>query len=378
LTSEQIEAGIRLAWALTLFWYTRGYWMEGRERTAAWMTRMNADDKTLGRMLMLGAASVFTVLHGDSARAHRLIDECLTIVPLVINQSKHAVANFLPYLGMSAMASGDYELSRSISEQALALGRETDNGWVIAAALERLALCAMQQADYAAARKLFEEGIAASRKIGDEWLWSVISNNLSNLLFFQGEYVAARTLLESSIAVFRKMGDNNSLTFTLGILGMLEQAEGNDAQARASLQESIDVSQKVGHHSRYLWSRVRLGYLLLRQADLLGARAIFSESVQDFQNDQTEIGVIYTLEGMASLEVVAGNPDRATRLFGWADAARITVNDLRPPHEQADVDRDIVACRLTLGEVAFADAYVASQVMTMAQAVAYALEANEK
>jgi hypothetical protein len=119
-----------------------------------------------------------------------------------------------------------------------------------------------------------------------------------------------------------------------------------------------------------------LGYIRLRQGDLFEARLIFSETAHDFQNDKIDIGVVYTLEGMASLGVVAGNPDKAMRLIGWADTTRKKVDDNRLPNEQKDVDRDIAACRLKLDELAFSHAYDAGRVMTLEQAVAYALEEN--
>ena len=106
------------------------------------------------------------------------------------------------------------------------------------------------------------------------------------------------------------------------------------------------------------------------------ARVIFSETAHDFQNDRIEIGVIYTLEGMASLGVAAGNHDKATQLIGWADTNRKKMENIRPPNEQNDVDRDSAACRLALGELAFSQAYDAGRVMTLEQAVAYALEEN--
>jgi len=76
------------------------------------------------------------------------------------------------------------------------------------------------------------------------------------------------------------------------------------------------------------------------------------------------------------LDVLAGNPNKATRLIGWADTARKKIGDTRPPIEQKDVDQDIAACRLAMGETAFSDACAAGGVMTLEQAVAYALETN--
>ena len=119
-----------------------------------------------------------------------------------------------------------------------------------------------------------------------------------------------------------------------------------------------------------------MGYVALRQDDQVRARSLFIEAQRHFKEIGSKIGVTYALEGLASSNVFAGNPVKATRLIGWADATSKEADELRPPVEQKDVDQDKAACRLALGEEAFTHAYEAGRVMTLEQAVAYALEGN--
>jgi ATP/maltotriose-dependent transcriptional regulator MalT len=149
---------------------------------------------------------------------------------------------------------------------------------------------------------------------------------------------------------------------------------GDYEQARTLLQEMVTHAQELGNRMEYLWSRVRLGYVALREGNLTEAQRLFAESTRDFQKNEQHSGIVFALEGIASLYVAINKPDFAARLIGWADATREKIDDTRPPIEQADVDKIIAACLAKMCEVAFSDAYDEGQKMTLDEAVAYALD----
>jgi hypothetical protein len=103
---------------------------------------------------------------------------------------------------------------------------------------------------------------------------------------------------------------------------------------------------------------------------------LFEISIQGFQEINNAIGVVYAIEGLASLHCSQNHPQSAARLFGWADATREKIGDPRPPTEQADVDKDIAACLAKIGETAFSDESDAGKNMTLDAVVALALEDN--
>jgi hypothetical protein len=114
-----------------------------------------------------------------------------------------------------------------------------------------------------------------------------------------------------------------------------------------------------------------MGHTFLRQGAFVQARETFEICLQQFQE---LIGVVYTIEGFAALHLNQGQPERAARLFAWADAMREKIGDHRPPVEQADVDKDITACLAKMGEAAFSDTYDDGKKMSLEEAVACALE----
>lgn len=71
--------------------------------------------------------------------------------------------------------------------------------------------------------------------------------------------------------------------------------------------------------------------------------------------------------------LLRGQPERAARLYAWADALREADQILRPPAEQDDIDRDFTAIRTQLDEATIGAAQTAGRAMTLEQAVAEAL-----
>jgi non-specific serine/threonine protein kinase len=116
-----------------------------------------------------------------------------------------------------------------------------------------------------------------------------------------------------------------------------------------------------------------LGYLALLQGDLPRARANWEQSLQHFHKANVPVGVAFSLEGLTSLAVQQGQLTRAARLLAWADATREAIRDIRPPVEQADVDRDLAIIRGQLDDATFQAERAIGRVMTMDEAIEYAL-----
>jgi non-specific serine/threonine protein kinase len=300
-------------------------------------------------------------------QAHSAAEECLELYRACQDQRGE-----IDGLMALAFTSGDVIQAMELAQQALALAQSLGDTWREAMLLFHLSL---YDPDLTHAFAYSEQAISLFRQLKDWSSLALCLGNAGEIALQQGHIQLAEKYVTESLPLSRQLNFKAGSINGLIINGRIAFSRGDYQQARASMQESIAISQEIGNRNYYLWSRARLGYIILRQGDLSEARAIFSETAQDFKNNHIEIGVIYTLEGMASFSVLAGNPNKATRMIGWADTTRKKIGNLRPPIDQTDMDRDIAACRLKLGELAFSHAYDAGRVMTLEQAVAYALDA---
>ena len=66
--------------------------------------------------------------------------------------------------------------------------------------------------------------------------------------------------------------------------------------------------------------------------------------------------------------------ERAARLFAWANCMRSKHGGHRPANEQADVEQDLTTLRAHLAETALQAAASAGQAMTIAEAIALAIQ----
>ncbi|MCX5175081.1 tetratricopeptide repeat protein [Streptomyces virginiae] len=101
-----------------------------------------------------------------------------------------------------------------------------------------------------------------------------------------------------------------------------------------------------------------LGFTAELQGDPDRARALHREGLAAARALGDVRAVALALEGLAGTAAAAGEPERAARLLGAADAARASVGAPLPPAERHDVDRTWSTCLSALGrraaEAAFA------------------------
>src|SRR5207248_1412300 len=125
LENQQLDDAIGLGTALFQFWYTCGFWTEGRERLTELLALPQTPSLAQSRGLMLRQAGQLSWLQGDSATARTLLEESLTIIRH-LGDSESLPAS-LNALGEVARCQGEYAMARSLFHESLALLRETDD-----------------------------------------------------------------------------------------------------------------------------------------------------------------------------------------------------------------------------------------------------------
>ncbi len=220
----------------------------------------------------------------------------------------------------------------------------------------------------------WEKAITLLRPLGN---WRVLANLLSMLGYYHalnGKVEAAQKYLGEADVLYKKLNIIHVSTHLLSGYGQIALMRGDFDKARAYFHESAKLGVEFGDRQDYLWGRTHLGYVAVREGNLNEGRLLFHETARSFQQDKYEIGVVFSLEGMAGLYIATGKTELAAQLIGWADATREKIGDIRPPIEQADVDKITSTCLATMSEDAFSDAHDEGQKMTLDEAVILALD----
>jgi predicted ATPase/DNA-binding XRE family transcriptional regulator len=268
---------------------------------------------------------------------------------------------------LSRLVVGDR--SSELIWQALTLARSIGDKW-----REARALGAHDWAhtDHKQALDSWKEAIALYRQVGDLRRLAVQQDITATYLVLDGDYESAKRLLEEASEI-NQLLNNKSITadilFTSGNMALMQ---GDYDQARTNFQQHMTIHAELGKDID--WSHSRLGCIALHEGKLTEAHQILAETVKKFYENGNQVGLVSTLEVLTSLYIKIGKPKSAVLLIGWVNRVREELGYARWRVEQDDVDRDIAACRLTLGEAAFSVAYNAGGSMTLEQAVVYALD----
>ena len=366
--TNDVEAGLYLSGRVEALWKSFDM-REGARWLAKFIEKSEAKDYPRARAKALLTQGWLLTWFQQFPPAYSAVQECLELFRAC--GDKQGEVDALLLLGNVMQFQDSPATVLEINRQALALARSLGDKWRQAKALLFLV---WDHRDHRRTFDFWEEALALFREAGD---WRELTDLLGLVGLFRvlnGEVDLAQKYLDEATRLqplnYKKIVWENARSAK----SLIALMRGDYEQARALLQETLTLAHELGNRMDYLWAGVRLGYVALREGNRNEARNIFTETAREFLNDNNEIGVAFTLEGMAGLYIEVGNSKIAARLIGWADAAREKISDTRPRLEQADVDKIIAACLAQMGEAAFSDAYEEGKKMTLDEAVKYALE----
>jgi hypothetical protein len=121
-----------------------------------------------------------------------------------------------------------------------------------------------------------------------------------------------------------------------------------------------------------------MGALAVAEGDYVTARARFEESLAIWGEIGDRGGIAFLLAGFAELATAEAQPRRALRLAGAAAALRQKHGTPLAPSLQVRFDRTLELVRSAIRGDDAGAAWAEGQAMTLEQAIAYALTAEEK
>jgi tetratricopeptide (TPR) repeat protein len=235
--------GLRLAAALSRFWYVHGNFAEGRERLACALARDRGTDSAL-RAQGLNAAGSLAYCQADFEAALLLFEESHAL-RLELGD-RRGIAALMNNLGNVAHAQGDSLRAHAMLEENLALYRQTDDRRGITTSLNNLGIVARDLGDFVEARKLYEESVTICRELGDLRGISYALNNLGTVALDQCDYVAARAFLAESLTLKRQIGDLRGIAESLGRIADLVAEVGAPVRAACLWGATERLRSEIG------------------------------------------------------------------------------------------------------------------------------------
>ncbi len=204
------------------------------------------------------------------------------------------------------------------------------------------------------------------------------TSTLGDVALDQGDLVRAAERFERALGLSLGAGYTLWHGFALYNLGRVARARGEYAHAEELLTESQALFQHLGVLAAVGEVRLELGRVARAQSDQVRATQLFAESlglIREFRGGNKR-DIAYCLTELAGLATANGQPERAARLLGAAEALRESASIQLPPILCASYDHDVTAARAAMDEATFTEAWAAGRAMTMEQAITYALDGS--
>jgi non-specific serine/threonine protein kinase len=375
------------SWFLTLAQTAESELLGARQ--VEWLTRLEADNADLRAALEWGLAAdpeagarlaghlwQFWYFRSQISEGLRWLDAALDVAP----PATALYAKLLAAKGLVVrdLGSADRRVrSKACSEEALTLCRKVGENRVAGWALNNLGTIATLP-DTALGRALLQESVEAFRAAGDRAGVGMGLRDIGLTFFAEGEDSRARASMEESLLILREIGDNWNLGCTLAHFGALALRQKDYAGARAMAGEALALLREIGTTVLVLRAQLICGDAARLVGDVDEAKDLLIDVLRRYR--ASEVGPLYRIDrclcSLANLAIQEGDRRLGVVLLG-AGQSNLEIPASRAEIDLAENEASLVLARSILGEDTFAQAWAEGKAMTRAQAIAYALEADE-
>ncbi|MEV5411234.1 hypothetical protein AB0K60_20630 [Thermopolyspora sp. NPDC052614] len=364
---------LRLALALTWYWFLRGRFTEARRALDAALD-VPGEATDVARAETEVWRTGLEILQGQAGPER--VAEVLAAYEKVAEPVARARAEW--FLAAAISHVGDEAAAGELLRRALDTCRAAGDRWGEAAALSTRAMLAHIRHDLAALEHDARRGAELFGELGDDWGMLQATDWLIGLADLTGDRAEAARLSRDGLRVAEDLGLWSDVAGRLGWLAWLSVQEGDYPLAReygersrrlaaqqglrsgevfavlslaAAARRSGDTDAAEGHlrwllasarrqrsgegHPPYLaMVLVELGLLDVERGDPAGALTRLREAFDVARTFGSAPEMAWALTAIAAALVPNGRPDLAARLLGAAEAARRTSG-----HEMSDWDR---------------------------------------
>jgi predicted ATPase/DNA-binding CsgD family transcriptional regulator len=250
---------------------------------------------------------------------------------------------------------------------------------VRARALYEAGWLATVQGDYVRATLCLGESRTILRELGDVSGAAISLAMLGQLMVQGGGRERIDPLCEEAEALLRELSAERATAYLLIFLQWAALDRGDYGRTVESAEESLAQSRGLGDLYGIALCSGSLGFAVLDKDETDRAGALFEESSRALRDLQDKVGIFHGLLGLAGVAGSRGQPARAARLWGAAEALgeALVIGVLPLYRRNYDNEDRRAAARSQLGEAAWEGAWSEGRAMTPEEAIEYALERPE-
>ncbi len=374
---NQEEAVLRLAGAMGLFWFLRGYMSEGRQFLMQRLEAIREQSTPVSAKVKARAyyiAGWLAYWQGDFEPAASYLEVGLGLARGL--RDKRGIAAVLDVLGVIRKNQGDFVTGNVMHEEALRYHKESGDKAGLAELQTILGIEAQYRGEFARMRALCQASLAQCEALGDAWGIATNLHFLGWASYCEGEYATARQLLEKSMSLLSTVGKPGFKADALAILAFTVAAQGDSTRASSLFDEVFALAEDLESEPDMTCALCGQGHLALRQGDAGKAHAFYVKALAILKekmgvasiNKRIKWLLACCLEGLGEVALEQGKVAWSVQLLGSAETIRTLFGYKCPLRiEQPFYDDTLAAARTSLGVETFAAHWAEGQLMTPEQ-----------
>ena len=269
-----------------------------------------------------------------------------------------------------------YTEGRRWLKAALALGIETPQDRL--QVLTGSSVLAWYQADVDDSSQMSELALALARELGDRESEAFQLGNIAAFAAERGNDDLAIATFEASLAAASAIDAPEPMVVALHNLAHLYWMRGEIDLAAQKLEEALPVARE--RHIPWMLPSILVGLatIALDRGDHALAIKRFHDSLGLAQTRGNASNLTDAIEGLACVAAAMGQTEQAIRLFGAADALRISVGMPLSPAERSQSEPVVQKLRDSTSPEAFAAAWSAGRSLSPPESIAVALSVGNE
>ena len=220
----------------------------------------------------------------------------------------------LQNLGVNASYRGEYESARELLEEAILLGRESDNVlWYTY--LLWLGYLYCQLGEYDQGLLSLQKSYELFDRKGTLWGTAFALSKMGIAADGFGEHARAKRYHQEALSVFDRLDSEAGKAYALSRMSMSAYFLEQYSQAAELGQEGYETFEEIGHRWGICTSACALGFANIGLGHIANAKAYFRHALQESRPDQIIPQSLYALIGLASCLAQEGEEDRPLELL---------------------------------------------------------------
>lgn len=191
---DRIEDAIDMGTGLFFFFIARGYQTETVALFEGFLKHPRVSLSTRSRAKALLGSGILAMGHGDCQQALGQLHESVGIFRDAEDWVYTGLV--LVNVGNAYSTLSDFDRAEEANREVIAIGRETNDAWLLKAGLHNLGVVLSARGEVGQAIPLFEETLAMDRLAGNVYGVELALQNLANVYLMREDYDRAESLIQ--------------------------------------------------------------------------------------------------------------------------------------------------------------------------------------